>query len=370
MRLVPIECVKNDSLLAKTIYDEEGRILLRPGVRLTDPLIKKIKQLHIFSLYIIDEYSDYEIEDIIKPELRQKAIRVIKQTFTDIERVSLVHDLKKRSLSDYSKEELDYFESINDIAEELIENILSNKNLLISLVDIKNMDNYTYQHSVNVAVLSLVLGISLNFPKYKLIQLCTGALLHDIGKSFIDKDIILKPDKLTPDEFEKIKSHPYKGYEFLGNIYNDASSNSKLIVLQHHERIDGLGYPLGLKGDKINYMAKIVSIADVYDALTSDRPYKRAMCPSDALEYIMSNSGTFFDYEIVKVFSRVIVPFPNGTIVCLSNGDIGIVQDTIPNYPLRPSVKILKSMNEDLIGSNINLLNELSIVISGIQYDA
>ncbi|NFG63514.1 HD-GYP domain-containing protein, partial [Clostridium botulinum] len=199
--------------------------------------------------------------------------------------------------------------------------------------------------------------------------LCSGALRHDRGKTFIDKDILLKPGKLTPEEFDVIKKHPERGYNFLSNLYN-INSNSKLIILQHHERVDGLGYPFGLSENKINYMAKIVSIADVYDALTSDRPYKRAMYPGDALEYIMSNSGTFFDYEMVKVFSRVIIPFPNGTIVCLSNGDVGIVEETFPNYPLRPQIKILKSDNKKIIGSRINLLTELSIVISSIKYEA
>ncbi|AOR22264.1 HD-GYP domain-containing protein [Clostridium taeniosporum] len=369
MRLIPIECVKKDTVLGKTIYDSEGRILLKKGVKLTQLLIQKIKELNILSIYIIDEYSDYEIEDIIKPELRQKAVKILKETFNDIQRVSSFHNFEKCSLINYSKHELKYFENISNISEELLDNILSNKNLLISLVDIKNMDNYTYQHSVNVAVLSLVLGISLKLPKRKLVQLCSGALLHDIGKTFIDKDILLKPSKLNLEEFNIIKTHPEKGYNFLKNSY-DINTNSKLIILQHHERVDGFGYPYGLNGNKINYMAKIVSIADVYDALTSDRPYKRAMCPSDALEYIMSNSGTFFDYEMAKVFTRVIIPFPSGTIVCLSNGDVGIVEETFPNYPLRPQVKILKSDNEQIIGSSVNLLNELSLVISGIQYEA
>lgn len=369
MRLIPIECVKKNTILGKTIYDSDGRVLLKKGVKLTELLIQKIRQIHILSIYIIDEYSNYEIEDIIKPELRQKAVKILKETFNDIQRISSFSNFEKSSTNNYSKQDWKYFENISIISEELLDNILSNKNLLISLVDIKNMDNYTYQHSVNVAVLSLVLGISLKLPKRKLIQLCNGALLHDIGKTFVNKDILLKPSKLTLDEFQIIKTHPQRGYDFLSDLY-DINSNSKLIILQHHERVDGLGYPCGLTGDKINYMAKIVSISDVYDALTSDRPYKRAMCPSDALEYIMSNSGTYFDYEMVKVFSRVVIPFPNGTIVCLSNGDVGIVEETSPNYPLRPQIKILKSSNQDNIGSKVNLLTELSLVISSIQYDA
>lgn len=368
MRLVPIESVRANSLLGKNIYNSDGQILLRSGVVLTEPILKKVKDLNFFSLYIIDEYSSAEIEDIIKPELRQKSISVIKETFSDIERIATVHKFEKRLMKDYTKKEHDYFNSINNIAEELLDNILSNKNVLLSLVDIKSMDNYTYAHCVNVAVISLILGISLNLPKSTLTHLCIGALIHDIGKSFIPHDILQKPDKLTQEEFEVMKNHTKYGYNFLGNFFN-LSSHSKLIVLQHHERFDGLGYPNKISGTEISYLSRIVSIADVYDALTSDRPYKRAMCPSDALEYLMSNAGTAFDYDMVNVFCKIIVPFPEGTIVSLSNGDIGIVEKTIPNFPLRPIIKIVKSNNSNEIGAKINLIDRLSVVISDVQYE-
>ncbi len=368
MRLVPIECVRENSLLGKNIYDSQGRILLRSGVTLTQSIIERIKTIDIFSLYIIDEYSSGEIEDIIKPELRQKSISVIKETFSDIERIASVHKFEKRVLNDYTKREQEYFSSISNIAEELLDNVLSNKNLLLSLVDIKSMDNYTYEHCVNVAVISIVLGISLNLSRKNLTNLCIGALIHDIGKSFIPKEVLQKPGRLNDYESKIMKRHPKLGYEFLGNFFN-LSSHSKLVALQHHERIDGLGYPNGLVNKEISYLSRIVSIADVYDALTSDRPYKRAMCPNDALEYLMANSGTFFDHEMINIFCKVIIPFPEGTIVNLSNGSIGIVEKTLPNFPLRPIVKIVKSKNSSEIGSKINLIDNLSIVISGIEYN-
>lgn len=368
MRLVPVECVRENSLLGKNIYTADGRVLLKAGVKLTRVRLDRIKALKIFSLYIIDEYSDDEIEDVIKPELRQKSISVIREVFSDIERISSIHKFEKRNLNEYSIKEQEYCKNINEIAEELLENVLSNKNVLLSLVDIKSMDNYTYSHCVNVAVISIILGISLNLNKENLIHLCMGALVHDIGKTFIPHDILQKPGKLTPDEFEVIKNHPKLGYDFLNQFYS-LSTHVKLITLQHHERFDGLGYPDKIANNNINYLARIVSIADVYDALTSDRPYKRSMCPSDALEYIMSNAGTLFDYDIVNVFCKIIIPFPKGTIVSLSNGDIGIVEETLPNFPLRPIVKILKSEDDNKIGSEINLVKYLSIVISNVRYE-
>ena len=368
MRLVPIECIRENSLLGKDIYSCDGRCLLKSGVILTDDILKKVKEFKIFSLYIIDEYSSAEIEDVIKPQLRQKSISVIKETFCDIERIASVHKFEKRAISEYTNQEQKYFNSINEIAEEILENVLSKKDVLLSLVDIKSMDNYTYAHCVNVAVISVILGISLNLSKKKLTYLCIGALIHDIGKSFIPKEILQKQGKLTTEEFEIMKCHSRYGYDLLRKSFN-LSSYVKSIVLQHHERFDGLGYPNGLMGSKINYLARIVSIADVYDALTSDRPYKRSMCPSDAFEYLMSNSGTLFDYDILNVFCKIVIPFPQGTIVSLSNGDIGIVEQTLPNFPLRPIVKIIKSERLNEIGSMINLIDVLSIVISDIQYE-
>jgi len=368
MRLVPIECIRENSLLGKDIYTSDGRCLLKSGVVLTDTILKKVKEFKIFSIYIIDEYSSYEIEDIIKPELRQKSISTIKETFYDIQRIASVNNFEKRNIKDFTKREKKYFKSINKIAEELLDSVLSNKNVLLSLIDIKSMDSYTYAHSVNVAVISIVIGISLSLSKRNLTYLCIGALIHDIGKSFIPSEILQKPGSLTYEEFEIIKTHPKCGYDFLGEFLT-LSSQIKMIVLQHHERFDGLGYPNGITGKKISYLARIVCIADVYDALTSDRPYKRAMCPNDVLEYLMSNAGTLFDYDIINVFCKVVIPFPQGTIVSLSNGDIGIVEETLPNFPLRPIIKIVKSDGLTEIGSKINLIDTLSIVISKIQYE-
>lgn len=368
MRLVPIECIRENSLLGKNIYASDGRCLLKSGVVLTDSILKKIKDFKILSLYIIDEYSSYEIEDIIKPELRQKSISIINETFCDIQRLASTNNFEKRSMKDYTNREKKYFNSINKVAEELLDNVLSNKHVLLSLVDIKSMDTYTYSHSVNVAVISIVLGISLKLSKRNLFYLCIGALIHDIGKSFIPNEILQKPGSLTSEEFKVVKEHSVQGYKFLGESFN-LSSQIKMIVLQHHERFDGLGYPNGTSGKQISYLARIVSIADVYDALTSDRPYKRAMCPNDVLEYLMSNAGTLFDYDMINAFCKIVIPFPQGTIVSLSNGDVGIVEETLPNFPLRPIVKIVKSERLNEIGSKINLISTLSVVISKIQYE-
>ena len=192
---------------------------------------------------------------------------------------------------------------------------------MINLVDIKSMDNYTYQHSVNVALLSLVLGVQLQLNQNELYNLCIGALLHDIGKTLIPKQLILKPGPLTDEEYKTVKEHTTKGYDFLKGCL-EIPAPARIVALQHHEKINGYGYPDNIKNKSINRFARIVSIADVYDALTSDRPYSKAMCPNDAVEYIFSHGDTQFDYEMVKVFSKAVVPYPPGTLVKLSTSDV------------------------------------------------
>lgn len=360
MRLVPLECVKPNSIIGKTLYDSEGRILAKTGLILNEAIISRMKDIQIPSIYIIDEYSSEEIEDIIKPTLRQEAISTIREAFSNINRITVADK--------FSKKDSKYFDNIQNMSESLIENVLSNKSVLLPLVDIRSMNNYLYSHSVNVAVISLVLGIALKLPKRQLQYLCIGALLHDVGKAFIPREILMKETEFELEEKLTLQQHPVLGYKYLSDTY-DLSANCKMIVLQHHERPDGLGYPNKLANDQINNLSKIVSIADTYDSLSAGRPNKKAMFPSDVLEYLMSNAGRMFDYDYVNTFCKIVIPFSKGTLVELSSGDIAVVQETLPNFPLRPIVKIIKSSNPSIINTNINLINETSIVITNIRYD-
>ena len=364
MRIVPIECIPDGSVLGKTIYSNQGTTLLTAGTVLNSNILKKLSKHNIFSLFIIDNYSKNEIEDIIKPELRQKTILTLKETFSYISSINDDEPINKKV---YKKNNA-YFNKIKALAEDILTNILDNDNILVNLIDIKNLDNSTYEHSINVAALSIVIGIALDLNKDSLIRLSIGALLHDIGKIFIPKEILNKKGRLTDDEYTIIKNHPKLGYDYLKKHF-DLDNETLSIVLEHHERMDGFGYPLQLSGDKIHLLSRIVSIADVYDALTSNRSYKRALSASDSLEFIMANSSSMFDHKLVSIFSRLVIPFPFGTIVRLSNGDIGIVQDTPTNFPLRPNVKIIESSNRNNTGNSICLVNELSLAISEVKTD-
>ncbi|WIF94111.1 HD-GYP domain-containing protein [Caminicella sporogenes] len=367
MRFVPINCVKVGSHLGKNLYDSNGRILLRKGTKLNSSLIEKIRQSGFYTIYINDEYSSNEIEDIIKPELKLKTINTLKETFKYIEKE---HSSKNINLLKQKKNLIQekHLNSLNEISKNLVDDISKTKDVLINLIDIKNMDNYTYEHSLSVSILSLVIGIELGLNKNELYNLCIGALLHDIGNAFIPKEILNKEGTLTDEEYRLIREHPLKGYEYLKENYQ-LTAFAKAIALQHHERIDGSGYPYGLTGDKINKLAKIVAVADVYDAMTSDRPYKKAKSPNEAIEYIMGAAGRYFDFDIARAFVKRVIPYPIGTLVKLSNGEIGVIEEINSNFPLRPKIKVIKQLATTVDMKLIDLLKEPNIVIEGVQYE-
>jgi len=195
-----------------------------------------------------------------------------------------------------------------------------------------------------------------------------AALMHDVGKIFIPKEIINKRSKLTKEEFELIKKHPIKGYKMLKNS-NSFPYHSCIGILHHHERFNGTGYPTGLSGEEISLLGRIITVSDVYDALTSDRPYRKALFPSEAVEYIMGGCGTLFDPKISNAFVKIIAPYPVGVSVKLSNNKSGIVVKNYPDFCLRPVVKILFHGNTPVEPYFIDLKNDSNardIVIIGM----
>ena len=371
MRLVPTNCAKLGTTLAQDIYNERGSVLLKKGVELTVSLVQKIESNGIYTIYIDDGYSDLEIEEIIRPEVKQRAVQAIKETFSNI------HKMNKKSMARenlHFREQLKlksmekYIDSLKNISAKIIEELVNNHSLMINLVDIKNIDNYTYEHSLNVAILSTILGIELKMTKNQLYKLFMGALLHDIGKAFIASEIISKKGTLTDKEAELMMAHPQMGYDYLKESYG-LDATSKIIALQHHEKVDGTGYPQHAEGKQIHRFARIVAIADVYDAMTSDTAYSKAMPPNEAIEYIMASCGTHFDFELANIFVRKIVPYPEGTIVELSDGRLAIVSAVIPDYPLRPSVKIFEKNKSIGDFKVVDLMKETNITITGIRYE-
>lgn len=329
MRYIPTLCLREGMVLAKSLYGNDGRLFLQQGQPIKQSFLSCIKQNGFQGVYISDQLSeDIEIKNVIDDQLRHSAAKAVRDIYIQ----SINRNINQ-----------DAADNAKAIVRNIVDEIIENRNITVNMIDLKSYDNYTYYHSVNVGVLSIVVGVALGMNKTNLYKLGVGALLHDIGKVFIDKDIIEKPDSLTPEEFEEVKQHPGLGYQYLINANLDLPISGLICILQHHERIDGSGYPDGLSGEKINKFSRIIAIADVFDAMTSDRPYRPAMMPSEVMEYLMGSTGTLFDPELVYQFTRKVAAFPLGTCVLLSNGFTAIVVKNYEDCCLRPKVKVIRS---------------------------
>jgi len=359
--------VKEGVYLGQTLYNNQGKVLLMKGTKLTKRYIDKIKEHGFYTIYIIDKYSQQELQDIIKPQIRRKAIDSVRNIYNSFSRLQdgSLNVFRRKELE---KESISSIEEMQIMAKTIVDDIFSHPELLVSLVDIKSLDTYTFNHSVSVGVLALTLGISSGLNRNDLYDLTLGCMLHDVGKIFIPTDILNKKDRLSTSEFEVIKEHCEKGFSYLRDN-TDLGPRVRIVALQHQERFDGSGYPQGLKGDKINKLAQIASVADVYDALTSHRPYRMALPPHEAIEYMMASGGTHFNMELIKTFLSKIIPFPVGTVVELSNGFIGTVEKLNDNMLLRPVIKIFKLGDEELNPFMCDLSRENNIVIKNIVYD-
>lgn len=345
---IPIEKAKDTMILGKTIYKDNGTILINSGTKLKDRYIYNIKKHGITHIHIKNEESDYEeIDGIIKENTKKEAVILTKKL------------MSKLKLSD----DID-IDKLKRVINKIIDELLSEGDILISLLKIKDIDDYTFTHSFNVCILSLVTGFCLGYNREELLSLGLGAILHDIGKMRVPSNILNKPDRLTEEEFEEIKNHTVYGYDILKDR-KDISNNVASIVLYHHERVDGKGYPEGIKKEDINDFVKIVSIADVYDALTSDRVYRKKLKGQQAIEYLIAMSGTHFDYNITNEFIKHIVVYSLGQGVELSNGEKGFVVKVNKSLPTRPTIKVVyNSNNKKLIKPySIDLINNNRITI-------
>jgi HD-GYP domain-containing protein (c-di-GMP phosphodiesterase class II) len=323
MRKILVEKVKEGMVLGRTLYSYDGNILLNAGIILKNTYISKFSDLGIREVYVEDEVSrDIVLKDVISEETRFEARVNIKNAMDSIRYGSSL-DVKP----------------VRNSVCKMIDELMDVKDTMVNLQDLKSNDQYTFSHSVNVCVLSLITGISMKYDEEKLRELGIGAMLHDVGKTRIPPEILNKPESLTEEEFNIVKKHTSYGYEMLKKS-KVLSTYASYIALTHHERYDGEGYPLGLRGEEIHEFARIVSVADVYDAITSDRIYKKRININEAIEYLIGMGDHQFDYGIVRNFIEHITIYPPGTCVLLNEGEKAIVVDVNKKYPNRPIIRI------------------------------
>lgn len=327
-REVSFDNLRVGMILGTSIHDDVGNVLLSEGLQLTTTTIDRIEKLNMVSVPIL-----FEIKDFVDPKMEDNSVdsASIEQTIYE------TRSIMEKSLRKFQFNELLEFEKLKAVVNQLITDILSRDFVTLNLTKIKDTDAYLLEHSVNVCLLSLVTGVYLGYGKDELITLGLGALLHDIGKMFIPDEIINKPSKLTEDEFIIVQNHTTFGGE-AGKKIEGLTQESIDIILYHHERIDGKGYPVGVSAEEIPIFARIVSIADVFDAITSDRVYRDRIDAYTAVEFIIGETGTKFDKGIVRVFLKLVGYYPIGLRVALNSGEQGIIKK---KNKKKPVVRIL-----------------------------
>jgi len=230
------------------------------------------------------------------------------------------------------------------VTRKIVDGLHTNYNMLLSLLNIftpfEEKEDFHHRHSVNTAILTTSLGLSLEYGQKRVIDLCVCALVHDIGMLKVPREIINKPSKLSKGEIDLIERHPSFGKDLLEDMQG-LPDEAADVIYQHHERVDGKGYPEGNIGEKISEFSKIVSMCEVYEALTHPRPYRREkIIPYAGVKMIVQQAGTFFEPRLVKTFLNFITPYPLGSFILLNNNEIGRVVRINEGLPLRPVVEI------------------------------
>ena len=338
-------------ILGKNMYASYGTLLLSRGSVLEQQHISRLDKLGYVGVYIEDEVSGgIEIREVVDPLVREYACAAVEGLFNSTK------------LSENNAHLLKEIEALLDA---ISNQILASRDSVVSLASLKTLDNYTYQHSVDVGILSLIIGRGFDLSKDEMMDLGRAAFFHDIGLMFVSDDIVNKSTELSPEEYEGIKKHPEYGHTFLSTVLRQPKGVAQA-ALYHHERYGGEGYPRGITGENTPLFAQIIAVADVYDALTSKRSYREEVSPSEAYEHIMSEMGSRFSPDVVNTFVRKIAPFPVGACVSLSDGREAIVVKNFPSFMMRPFVKIMDK-NDDTYIDLAHDPSAMSITVVGIM---
>lgn len=308
-------------IIAKDIYSSMGSVLVKKDSDLNDTIIQRLFKSYNDYIFVYrkvnDSFNTYEVN------INQIIIKQIEDIIDTTSKKFLKQDKDK-----------------NHIKKILFE-ILDNSNIIKLLLPIRPLGENVFNHSINVALYSLCVAKEMNLPHNRQKILGTAALLHDIGMQKISKDIIYKVDALNDSEKKIMQMHPRYSFEILQQT-DSINLEVASIVLQHHERYDGKGYPLGLKNEKIHQMAKIISLCDMFDALTNDRPYRQKFEKNESVEYLLSAGENNYSSDILYGLINSISIYPYGQWVKLSSGDIGVIanQEEENSINYRPEIMV------------------------------
>ncbi|MCF8565114.1 HD-GYP domain-containing protein [Alicyclobacillus tolerans] len=358
MKIAALSRVSPGAVLSKSIFSSNGQPLLNKGVKLSASYIAKLEQMGFKYVYI-DDTTTVDIKDMdsIPSEVRQEVVGRIANAFQKLNHSDGVHRMVKSG--ELGREFLNIYRI-------LFSHLEQSNTMVVHLSALYSSDAHTYTHCMNVATITTILALAHGYSKQVVEELGVGAMMHDIGKIEISPAIVNKPGKLTDEEFALMKRHCRLGYEILAT-QPDLPPSSAVCALYHHEWYDGNGYPEGLRGTDIPEFARLMAVADVYDALTSNRAYHKPWLPSDALEFIFTRTYKQFDPTFVRYFTNHVSIYPVGITVRLSNGTTGIVAKPGKDNLQRPTVLITEDQGKPVTPFEIDLSTDLNVTIVGCE---
>jgi len=353
--------VKPGMELARPVYDNWGDMVLPAGTKLDARDIAKVDDIGVGELFICSKKTeDINVIPLVPPELEGAISKALRRALIDCRSVLVSRSQQPIDLS-----------LLNNLIDELIAYLLSNNRGDASIAGCYSLRDYNFVHPVKVASLSILVGKECGMDEREIKQLGLAAVFQNVGYMLIPQGILEKAGYLNSAEIKAVQRHPTYGSQILAK-YTGVDPEVVDIVLQHHERWNGSGYPYGLREQEISRSAGIIGITDVCFALASKRPHREEFLPSfaieqsivssqDAIEYIYAYSGELFDPELVRVFARVVPVYPTGTMVKLNDGRVGIVSKSNPECVRRPKLRI--------IGGSIKDVDEPNSICTGCQLE-
>lgn len=333
MRYKVMSKVEPGDILGRTLIDDKGSILLKAGAELKPNIFSKILEFNYGGLYIEDEISrDIEIDDLIPFELKLRAFKALKS---------------------------DDYDLCVSIAKEFVQELIFKESLAINIIDVKNENDYTINHSIQVCIDSIILGIAYGLNETELNNLAIAAMLADIGKKDLPAEMLHKKERYNAKELEIMKEHPKIAFEKLKS-YPNISPISRNSILFSHENLDGTGY-YGKTEDQIHICSKIIRITDTFDSLTSKRKYREAFSIKESIELLLG-SGSKLDMHLLGLMRKYFPVYPIGLTVRLSNGEHAVVV-TNEHNSIRPIVRIVErdmlvDLSDDIAYRNV-VINDI-----------
>ena len=343
------ENIEVNMRLAKDVYSSEGILLVPEDTLLTANHIVKINLYQIHDIYV------YPQETPIEPQIQIRQSLANTPEFIEF---SYKYDRKVEDIQQHLAQivhtgKIDT-QNLTKLVDDILDTTVSQSQLFSYMCRLRSADDVTYNHSMNVSLLASILGKWLGMTEVSIKELALAGLLHDIGKIMVNQTILNKKGPLTGEEYDHIKQHTTLGYQMVMN--SDLPTGIKQAVLMHHEKMNGQGYPLGVKWEHIHPYPKIISIVDIYDAMTSDRPYHKRFHPLDVIRMFEEECYGFLDTQYLYVFLEHIAHNFIGEHVLLNNGQKGEVLFINKQSPSRPLIKV-----DD--GTILDMLTDTSINI-------